>query len=71
MQRHVKRRGTAKTEMRSLGRDCPRLAFGDRILTKDTSKRPALGAVAFGGDFWVVLPACADQLWTVTEQETG
>ena len=71
MQRHVKRMGTAKTEMRWLGRGCPRLAVGDKTSTKGPWKKPAPDAVAVGEGFWAVPLAGPSQLWTVTEQGTG
>ena len=66
----MKRRETAKIEMRWLGRDCLNLAVEGKIL-KEALKIPALDAAAFVGDFWVVLLAGPGQLWTVTERETG
>ena len=71
MQRHAKRMETAKIEMRWLGMGCLRLVVEGKISKKETLKRPALDAVAFAEDFWAVLLAGPNPLWTVTEQETG
>ena len=66
----MKRRETAKIETRWLGRGCLSWAVEGKI-SKEISKSPALDAVVFVKGFWAVLLARPNQLWTVTEQESG